>query len=184
MTRYQALTIYAALIIATGFVLILLAYYPVRAIQYIVAACMLLSAGFAFLTAYKSENMQIQLNYHYLHGIGMLTYGLAILFWAYTIENFFGITIFFLLYYAMAEMIFCFQLLMMRQKYIDDKIIIYRLLIGFFIALGAVFVLATAYSDQNKALLAVGAVFVFSGVYLILFKTVLKRADQPVVIEQ
>ena len=73
---------------------------------------------------------------------------------------------------------------MMRQKYIDDKIIIYRLLIGFFIALGAVFVLATAYSDQNKALLAVGLVFVFSGVYLILFKTVLKRADQPVVIEQ
>ena len=177
MTWYKSMSIYAFLIIATGLVLMSLAYFPSRAIQYLVAAGSLFSAVFAFLTAYHSKNMPIQTNYHWLHGFGMAVYGLAILFWADDIQKFTAITAFFLLYYGMSEMIFCFQLLMRNQKYISARVIGFRLLIGFFIAMGAVFTLATAYFDRNQSLLAAGAVFVFSGVYLLVFKSVVKRAD-------
>ena len=179
MNKYQSLTIYAILIMATGIVLMSLAYYPTRAIQYLVAFGMLLSACFAFFTAFKSEKLRVSLNYHVLHGFGMLVYGFFILFYGDTMEKFLSFTTFFLLYYGMAEIIFCFQLLTMKQRNISAQIIIYRLLIGFFIAMGAVYVVATKYSDSNKALLAAGAVFLFSGVYSIVFKTVLKRGDMP-----
>ena len=174
MTWYKSMTLYAFLIIATGVVLMALAYFPGRAIQYLVAAGILFSAVFAFLTAYHSQNMTIQTNYHWLHGFGMAIYGLTILFWANDIQKFSAITAFFLLYYGMAEMIFCFQLLMRNQKYISAQVIGFRLLIGFFIAIGAVFTLATAYFDRNQSLLAAGAVFVFSGVYLLVFKSVIQ----------
>ncbi|MEO6189803.1 MAG: hypothetical protein ABIO44_04940 [Saprospiraceae bacterium] len=180
MTRYQALTVYATLIIVTGLILMLLSIYPTRLIQYVVAFGMLSSAFFAFYTAYKSHDMQIPLHYHALHAIGMVVYGFAILFFANDIQRFFNITIFFLTFYGMAEMIFCFQLLMLRQKFISARIIGFRLLIGFFITTGAIFILATSFSDKKIALLASGAVFVFSGVFLIVFKSVLKKADKPI----
>ena len=109
MTKYQALTIYAILIMVTGFILMLLSIYPTRLIQYVVALGMLSSAVFAFLIAYKSKNMTIPLHYHRLHAIGMVIYGFAILFFANDVQKFLNITIFFLLYYGMTEMIFCFQ---------------------------------------------------------------------------
>ena len=180
MDRYQTLTIYALLIILTGIILIILSYNPLRVIQYAVAVAMFASAIFSFLTAFKSKNLQINLKYHELHGAGMIIYGLAILFYATTLQIFLNITAFFLLYYGMSEIIFCFQLLIMKQRNISAQVVAFRLIIGFFIAMGAVLSLATATINQNVALLSAGAVFVFSGVYLIVFKTVLKKADKIV----
>jgi len=178
MTKYQALTIYAILVIATGIVLSSLAYYPIRAIQYIVALGIFSSAAFAFLTTYKSKNSQIPMNYHALHALGMVIYGLAILFWANDINTFFEITVFFLLYYGMTEIIFCFQLLMTKQWNINWHVMVFRFFVGFFIDIGAMYILAIHNVDENKALLASGAVFIFSGFSLLVFRTVLKRADK------
>ena len=178
MTKYQALTIYALLIIATGSVLSSLAYYPTRAIQYIVAIGILSSAVFTFATAFKMKNSQIPMNYHALHAIGMIIYGLAILFWANDIEVFFNITIFFLLYYGMAEIIFCFQLFELKQQNINSQIILYRFLIGLSVTIGAIYILASHNKYENSALLVAGVVFAFSGLYLLKLKTVLTNADK------
>jgi len=179
MNRYQALAIYALLIIATGMVLISLSYLPSRVIQYAVAIGMLASSIFAFLTAYKSKNLQIPLKYHALHAIGMAVYGFAILFYATDIDKFLRSTTFFLLYYGTAETVFSMEILRMRLKNINLNIVISRLAIGFAILIGAVLVIATATLNKNQALLFSGCVFIFSGVNLMLFKTVLKRLGEP-----
>jgi len=179
MNRYQALAIYAILIIATGVILISLAYFPSRVIQYAIAVTMVASAVFAFLTAYKSKGLQIPLKYHGLHAIGMTIYGFAVLFYASDIERFFRLTTFFLLYYGISECIFAMRIFSMRLQNINTNIVVSRLVIGFVIALGAVIVIATATINQNQALLFSGIVFIFSGINLILFKKVLKRLAEP-----
>src|SRR4051812_45928375 len=103
--RYKSLIIYAVLIILTGVVLTTLAYYPTRTIQYVVAAGMILSSVFAFLTAYECKSYQVPLKYHALHAGGFIVYGLVILFVATDLPKFFNITSFFLLYYGFTEII-------------------------------------------------------------------------------
>ena len=73
MNKYQSLTIYAILIMATGIVLMSLAYYPTRAIQYLVAFGMLLSACFAFFTEYQRANHYLSATYRlfYCDGRGV-----------------------------------------------------------------------------------------------------------------
>ncbi len=177
MNKYQSLTIYSILIILTGVILISLAYYPIRELQYTVASTIIASAVFAFLTAYKSKDLEIPLHYHALHGVGMLIYGLVILFFATDVKKFFDVTIYFLLYYGMSEIIFCFQLFMLKQKYISWRLIVARLIIAFVISMGAIVILLVSNSNQNVALMAAGGIFVFSGIFLIIFKTVLKKVN-------
>ena len=182
MTKYQSLTIYGILMVATGIILIALSYNPSQTMQYSVALTMLFSSAFAFWATYQSRNIPSSMKYHGLHAIGMLVYGIAILFFATDIQKFFGITIFFLLYYGIAEIVFGFQLLMMKQTFISPQGIGIRLFMGFFISLGAIIVLATSYVDQNQAILVSGLVFILSGINLILFKSILKKWHTPPVV--
>ena len=174
MNRYHALTLYSISIITTGIILILLAYNPSIAIQYTVAIGMIVSAGFAAITAYKCKGYQIPFKYHLIHAIGMFIYGFVVLFFATNIQNFFQITTLFLLYYGFTEIIFCLEILMMRDSKVLQLVSI-RLFIGLVILVGAAIVLSTSYLDQNIALVGAGIVFVFSGINLMLFKTVLVK---------
>ncbi|MDZ4756842.1 MAG: DUF308 domain-containing protein [Bacteroidota bacterium] len=177
MNRYASLAIYGILIIITGIVVLTVAYNPTYSIQYIVGIGMLLSATFAFVTAYQSRHIRVPLNYHALHAVGMVVYGFAILFFANNIESFFNITTFFLLYYGITEVIFCLQILMLKDN-VSLQTDIIRLILGVFVALGAVFIISTTYFDYSKALTVSGIVFIISGINLILFKTVVKKLDK------
>ncbi len=59
MNRFQSLILYGVLISVTGIFLFSLSYNPSRIIQYGVAAGMLLSSFFAFVTA-KSKGSEIR----------------------------------------------------------------------------------------------------------------------------
>src|SRR5690606_37593010 len=101
-------------------------------------------------------------------------YGLAIFFLAIDLELFFNITTFFLLYYGIAEFIFCLQLFILKTR-IPLYIVVLRMLIGLSISLGAVFVLAASEVDFSIALLASGLTFLFSGIIITIFNDSLMR---------
>ncbi len=190
MSRNLSITVYAVLIIITGIILVMRGQYSVLSydnyslaggrypVTFIVAIVMLLGAGFAAFTAFQSIDFKLALKYHALHAFAMLVYGTAVLFFAVNLQKFLDITIFFLLYYGISEIVFCFQLLLMRQRSISSRIVGIRLFIGLFISLGAVSVLATFYSDPNKAVLISGVVFVFSGINLMLYRTVQQAPEK------
>ena len=54
------------------------------------------------------------------------------------------------------------------------SVVFVRLIIGLAITVGAAIILATSYINQESALIGAGIVFIFSGINLILFKTVLR----------
>lgn len=184
MNRYDDLTIYSVLIIVVGLILSVLSFFPSEYIRYAVGIGILASAAFAFLTAYKSKDLQIPLKYHALHGIAMAIYGLAVLFYATDKDKFLHITTFFFLYYGIAETIFSLQILLMRLKNLNLNIVLTRLALGFVIALGAIMVLNIANVNENDndkwAYFAAGIIFIFSGVNLILFKVILHRLGDVV----
>ena len=178
MTTYQSQTIYALLIIATGMFLSSMAYYSMNEIQYIVAIGFFLSAIFAFITAFKSKNTEIRMSYHVLHALGMVAYSLAIVFGVNDVQDFFDYTVFFLMYYGFAEVIFSFQVWMMSQRRINFLLILYRLIVGIFIIIGTIYILANNDVAEHNAMLISGAVFIFSGFGVLILTSAVKRADK------
>ena len=175
MDRFQSLTTYALIIILIGILVSSLSFYPSTAIQYSVGFGMLLSAIFAGLTAFKCKYLNVPYTYHLLHAGGFLIYGTVILFLGTTSENFLYFTTFFLLYYGISEITFCFQLVMLKRDDINYRLMIYRVVIGLMIGVGSFIIFMIATKDQKDALLASGIVFVFCGINLFLFRTVLKN---------
>ena len=180
MTRSQTLTIYAVLIIIIGLLVVSMSYIPSEAIQYSVGFGMLICTIFSGITSYKCRFLNIPFAYHLLHSIGYAVYGIVILFYAISSENFLHVTSFFLLYYAISEIIFNFQIAMLKRDNINFQTMIYRSIIGLFIAVGSFIVITISTTNQREALLASGVVFIFSGINLLLFRTVIKDLVVPI----
>ena len=180
MTRSLTLTIYALLVIIIGILVVSLSFMPSDAIQYSVGFGMLLSAFFSAITSYKCKYLNVPYTYHLLHSIGFTIYGIVILFYAISSENFLKSTSFFLLYYGITEIIFSFQLTILKRENINLKMVIYRSIIGLLIGVGSFIIFMISTNNQRDALLASGIVFVFCGINLLLFRTVLKNLKIPI----
>lgn len=174
MTWFQSQVMYGLLIVITGAIIAFLSYNPSRTIQYVVAAGLFLSAVFAFITAAKNKNAEIRLKYHELQGAGMFAYALAILIYASTFETFITITMAFLLYFGITEIIFGFQL-MDYKRMISTSVIVLRMITGFLMAVGAVVILAVAFLDKNMSLLVAGILIALSGINFILFANATRK---------
>lgn len=180
MTRFQTLTLYAFVIISIGILVVSLSFRPSQVIQYLVGFGMIFSALFSALTAYKCKYLNVPYTYHLLHSMGFAIYGIVIIFFAISSEKFLHYTSFFLLYYGITEIIFCFQITMLKRDNINFKMMIYRLLIGFLIGVGSFVIIIIATKNQRDGLLTSGIVMVFCGINLLLFRTVLKNFKQPI----
>jgi hypothetical protein len=167
MNRFQSQILYGVLISVTGIFLLLLSYNPSRIIQYGVATGMFLSAICAFVTANNSKGLEIPLKYNWLLGLGMFAYALAILIYGSTLDRFITISILFLLYFGVTEIIFGFGL-MAYKKRISLQVIVFRMIIGFLMTIGAVLMIGLAYFDKNTSLLVAGTLIFFSGINFIL----------------
>ncbi len=174
MTRFQSQVLYGVFIVITGAIIAFLSNNPSRTIQFVVAGGIFLSATFAFITAAKNKSTEIPLKYHGLQGAGMFAYALAILIYASTFEKFITVTMAFLLYFGITEIIFGFQLMDYKRK-IGMPMIVLRMVTGFLMAVGAVVILAIAFLDKNMSLLAAGILIVLSGINFILFANATRR---------
>jgi predicted phage tail protein len=174
MNRYQSLTAHAISIIITGFVLVVLSYMPSGAIQYIVAAGMILSGIFALITAYKSWKYKDTLKYHILHAISMCGFGFGILFYANNVEMFFRISEFFFLFYGITELVFCAYLIAIKKRVIY-KIIATKMIIGFSIIIGAVMIWGMVSVNRFQALTICGITMILSGIITIVFEKDIRK---------
>ena len=178
MNRVQSQVMYGALIAITGAIIAFLSYTPSRAIQYVLSAGMFLSAVFAFITAAKNKDSIIRLKYHELQGAGMFAYALAILMYASTFEKFITVTMAFLLYFGLTEIIFGFQLMQYKKK-ISMSIIALRMITGLLMTVGAVAILARSFLDKNSSLLLAGILIALCGINFILFANAIRKLPSP-----
>ena len=174
MNRFQSQALYGVLIGVTGVFLLLLSYNPSRIIQYGIAAGMFLSSFFAFVSANKSKASEVPLKYNWLLGVGMFAYALAILIYASTFDRFTTITMAFLLYFGVAEIILGFGLLAYKKS-ISLQVIVVKMIIGLFMTIGAVLIIVLAYFDKNISLLVSGALIFLSGINFILLANAVRK---------
>ena len=176
MTKYNALYLYAFLLIISGGVIVILVESPFELLQETLFITILLSALFAGITAFKCAPNQVPLNYHAIHALGLLLYALSFMMLAKDLSNLFQISIFYLLYYGLAELIFGLQMLMQKDKMLM-RIIAIRISIGFIIAISAVglFISLNKYINPIAAFKVIGVLFMLSGLNLFFFKNVLYK---------
>jgi hypothetical protein len=165
--------------IISGIALIGLIESPYRLMLETFCTVMILGAVFSGITSYKCNQNQVPMNYHAIHALGLLVYSLALLMFAEEVTQFFDITIFYLLYYGIAELIFGLQMLLQKDKMLFNIIAI-RLVIGFTIAIAAVglYISLDQYIKLNNAIKVTGVLFILSGINLFFFKTVLLKLYQ------
>ncbi len=169
MNRFQSQILYGLLITITGVLLILLSKDLSRIIQYAVAAGMLLSSFFAFVTADKSKGSETPFKFNWLLGLGMVVYALAILMYGSAFDRFITVIMAFLLYFGIVEIIFGFSL-MAYKKSISLQLIVFRMIIGLLMTIGAVLIFGLAVVDKNASLLFAGALIFLSGANFIVLE--------------
>ena len=178
MTRFQSQVTYGLLIFITGGIIAFLSYSPSRATQYVLSAGIFISSIFAFITVAKNKDSVIRLKYHELQGVGMFAYALAIIFYASTFEKFITVTMAYLLYFGLTEIILGFQLLQYKRR-ISTSIMAMRMITGFLMAVGAVAILARSFLDKNSSLLLAGILIALSGINFILFANAYRKLPTP-----
>jgi hypothetical protein len=179
MTKYTSLYIYALLLMVSGFVLLGLVESPYKLMTETFFIVILLTAAFAGITSFYCKPYQVPMNYHGMHAIGLLLYGISILMLTEDLEKFYVFTVFYLLYYGIAEIIFGLQMLLQKDKMIF-RVVAIRLAIGFFIALTVVglYISSGKYVNLINAIKMIGVLFILSGINLLFYKDVLKKLYQ------
>jgi hypothetical protein len=173
MSRFQSQIFYGILVAVTGVLLFLLGANPSRIIQYAIASGIFLAAIFSFIASSKSTSSKLPLKYNGLQAIGMLVYGVAIFVYASTFERFISITMVFLLFFGIMEMLFGFNAISVQRE-IGMRVIVTRMFIGFLMTIGAVVFLGFAFHLVIAVLLA-GILFFLSGVLFIGFANVTRN---------
>ncbi len=179
MSKYNALYIYAILLIISGFVLIGLVESSYKLLSETFFFTIILGALFASVTAFKCKSDQVPLNYHAIHSIGLALYGLSFFMLAKDLQTLYLFSVFYLLYYGIAEIIFGIQMLLQKDKMLF-RIIAVRLGIGFVISLTSVgiYISLNKYIDIINSIKIIGVLFMLAGVNLFFFKSVLKSLYQ------
>jgi len=174
MNRFKSQVLYGILLSVTGIFLLLLSYGPSRIVQYGLASGMLLSSFFAFLTANKSKGSEIPYKFNWLLGLGLIVYSLIILIYGSTLDRFITLTMAFLLYFGIVEIIFGFGL-MAYKKRISLQVIVFRMIIGLLMAVGAVLMLGMAVVDKNTSLVVAGTLILLCGINFILLANAVRK---------
>jgi hypothetical protein len=173
MSRFQSQVFYGILIAVTGVLLFLLGTNPSRIIQYAVASGIFLAAIFAFIASSKSSSSRVPLKYNGLQAGGMMVYAVAVFVYAATFERFISITMAFLLFFGIMEILFGFNAISV-QRDVGMRVIVTRMFIGFLMTIGAVVFLGFSFHLVIAVLLA-GILFFLSGVLFIGFANVTRN---------
>ena len=156
-------------ILIAGIFIALVSYNPSSVIQYVVVICSFLGGIFALLTASKSKDSEIPLKYHWLVGIGLIVYAIAIAFFAGELSSFLQVTSFFLLLFGLIEIIFTFQILSNSNRNRPEwKVMLYKVITGLIMGSGAMWVLTASQVDANIALLFSGLILSLTGLSFML----------------
>ncbi len=171
--KYYALSIYSYFIMFSGIILISYSESPSPNVKFALASTLMLSSFFALLAAINCRKFQIPLKYHAFHSFGLLIYASFILYYDFSLYNTLNISTFYLMTYGICDMIFCFQILMMKDKINMNKLIV-RMFLGLFVAVCAGFIKSTFHLDESVGFVLVGVLLIITGINLLLIKTILK----------
>lgn len=170
--NYLTIYLYGAIIILEGIFLLFSNDILQETVNITTGNLLIVGAILAFISAYERQRKQVQLAYHEMHALAMLVYGISILMFSTTLEQFISFTVFLFFYYSFSEIIFCFWLFNLGKKPVN-KIVFIRFLLGIAIGIGTIF--SINYSEF--ALMGFGILFIIVGVNIVLYIPVLREKE-------
>jgi uncharacterized membrane protein HdeD (DUF308 family) len=176
MKKNIPLYVYGAIIIGEGLFLILSNSSSLHSIKIPLGFGFILGSVFAFFTAMTRRGQQVQYAYHQIHALSMLAYGLAIIFYADTIEMLIYFTAFLLLFYSISEIAFCNWIFNLGKRVVYN-ILIVRLVLGFAAGIASVVSLAHHELDIKRSMSIFGAFLILIGINVVFYAPVIKRAE-------
>jgi hypothetical protein len=133
----------------------------------IVAVAILVSAIVAGIVVLKTKINKIQSRYHSLHAVGLLLYGIAIIFYKKTNSDFSDLTALFFIFYGLSEIIFCFSLFNLKAQISVYQLII-RLTLGLLFFLSSTVMMGLRHPYQSIELVSAGIIFIIIGIEVVL----------------
>lgn len=172
MIKYLPIFFYGAIIILVGFFLIISDYNTFNVINFRVGVIVTIGSVIAFIAAFSTQRKQVQFAYHQMHAFAMMVYGISILLFCKSMENFIDITAFLFIFYSFSEIIFCNWLFNLGKKVVY-KIILVRFMLGLAIGIGTVVAMYyTVYTLESF-----GVLFIFIGINILLYVPVIKQRE-------
>jgi uncharacterized membrane protein HdeD (DUF308 family) len=169
MKKNIPIYLYGSIIILVGLFLLFSKTTPVLTIKTTIGVSLIVGAIFAFFTAFNRVRQQVQFNYHEMHALAMMVYGLSLLLLCNSYERLIAFTSFLFLFYAFSEIIFCNWLFNLGQK-ISFRIIALRAFLGLAIGLGTV----VAINHTELTIQVFGILFILVGTNIIFYIPVMK----------
>lgn len=173
MKNYLAIYIYGAIIVFVGLFVLFSDRSSFLTLRTAVGVTLAIGGLFAFLAAMSNKTKQVQFAYHEMHAMVILAYGLSLLIFCKTIEQFDSFTVFLFVLYSVSEITFCSWLFNLRQQVVL-KVIIIRTLLGLLVGIGTVI----AMQNVDYTLLIYGILFVMIGINIMLYIPVMKRVNE------
>jgi len=176
MKKNLPLLLYGAIIILAGVFLLFSNYSSFNTIRITLGITLTIGAILSFITAFSRQRKQVEFAYHEMHALGMLVYGVSVLFLTNTFETLIYFTSFLFIFYAFSEIIFCNWLFNLGGKVIY-KIVIIRLLLGLMVGMGVVVLMYYPDLDKKIDLRGFGLLFILIGINILLYVPIMKPRD-------
>jgi len=176
MENKITLYIYGAIIIFGGLFLLIYQNSDYNTIRITLGSTLIIGAVFSFLTALSSKKKQVQFDYHEMHALAMLVYGVSVLVFCNKLETLINFTSFLFFFYAFSEIIFCLRIFDLGRKVIY-KIVFTRLLLGLIVGIGTVMIMNYYDTSNTLVLRAYGTLFIIIGVNILLYVPIMKKIN-------
>lgn len=178
MKKNNALYLYGAIIIFIGFFLLFSNQSDFQTIR--ITLGLTIGAIFSFITAFSRKGKKIEFDYHTLHAIAMIVYGVSVLFFCDRIEILINVTSLLFFFYAFSEVIFCMRLLDLGKKATNNflkNIVFTRLLLGVLVGIGTTVLMYNNSRSNDLVIGDYGIFFMIIGINILLYMPIIKNKE-------
>lgn len=174
MKKTNLLSFSGITMLLSGLTILLSSEIGIQTAKIITPILFILSGIFSVLFASANKEFLVPKNFHTLQGLGMISFAIALIIIADSLESFLMVTTFFTMVYGLLEIIFAFMVLN-SKKIIDSKIMIIRIISGVLNLLGgfALFMTALGKTPETGILIA-GFLVLFGGLSFTIFAKKIK----------
>jgi uncharacterized membrane protein HdeD (DUF308 family) len=176
MNKFISTYPYGAIIVLAGVFLLFSAYVSFNAIKLTLGISLIIGAIFAILTALSRKRKQASFQYHEMHALAMLVYGVSVLLFANTLETLTNFSIFLFFFYAFSEIIFCLWIFHLENK-VDYKIVLVRVSLGLLVGVGTIVIKHYYNINDAIALPGYGILFMIIGINILLYIPIMKKMN-------
>lgn len=176
MNKINYLTFSGFLMAFAGIMILLSESVGITTSKILVPLLFAISGILAYLFGDANPQHKIASQYHKLQGGGMVLFAALIAMIPTSLGEFIDYVVYFMVLFALIEIIFAFMAINSDQK-LNLSILISRFLAGGLNLIGAILILATSATDEVQALSITGILILIGGIALVIFSFRIRKID-------